>query len=68
MSDLIKLANQRFNAIEANLLVELVNQLLIVYWHVSVSIAQVVQNVAEVGAIAINKIPTILISGDIVAA
>ena len=66
-SHLVELTYQRFNTVEANLFVEFIDELLIVNWHIGVSISQIVENVAEVGPISVDKVPAILVCGHIVS-
>lgn len=64
---LIQLGDQWLDAIEADFLVKLINQLSIVYRKVSVAISQIVEYIPKVRAVSIDEISSILVSRCIVA-
>ena len=68
LSDLVKFGYQWLYPVEADLLVEFINQLLVVNGQVCVPIAQVVEDVSKVSPIAIDEITAVLICCHIVPA
>lgn len=56
------------NVVKSDLLEQLIDNLLVVEWDVRVAVAQVIQNVAEMSSVTVDKVAPVLIFTDIMSA